>query len=451
MVSWSCVVYNPQSTKKHGRMRDIARNFRWNDFIALPGTHTRQQDSSKPCIMQSVGKHRLYCWGSGKGAHVNESCGVTLGIKHRSFPERSVVRIFSPPPELQGRGGAVRIERGDADITPIVVYVPTEPNSRKDQAASKAIWQWVHELLSSLPSRTVPVLMLDANGKTGLRHNAVGNFHENFDDSAIGCCNAALETYNGSLFHTCLLDHHMFAVNTFYDVGPTWHGWTFEGLSSRIEYICLPQSLRAHVKSCRILQQCGDALQNMVRPGRCDHRPLQVVFGYKLCFDHHAHSTTWNRTMLVQCLAGGRHREEFARQVEGCCSDPGYCWDSCILHPDFMWQQLQNIVHDAAKPIFEKSRKARSCHLPDDTAEALQQREHDRLAVVQLHNVTVFFRWVCVAMVQTASVGKDCLNCFNNGSFVRNIVNQQNTSDIFPTRQSEMDRRTGGRFSPSME
>ena len=33
-------------------------------------------------------------------------------------------------------------------------------------------------------------------------------------------------------------------------------------------------------------------------------------------------------------------------------------------------------------------------------------------------NVTVFFRWVCVAMVQTASVGKDCLNCFNNGSFV---------------------------------
>ena len=157
-------------------MRDIARNFRWNDFIALPGTHTRQQDSSKPCIMQSVGKHRFHCWGSGKGAHVNESCGVTLGIKHRSFPERSVVRIFSPPPELQGGGGAVRIKRGDADITPIVVYVPTEPNSRKDQAASKAIWQWVHELLSSLPSRTVPVLLLDANGKTGLRHNAVGNF-----------------------------------------------------------------------------------------------------------------------------------------------------------------------------------------------------------------------------------------------------------------------------------
>ena len=260
MVSWSCVVYNPQSTKKHGRMRDIARNFRWNDFIALPGTHTRQQDSSKPCIMQSVGKHRLYCWGSGKGAHVNESCGVTLGIKHRSFPERSVVRIFSPPPELQGRGGAVRIERGDADITPIVVYVPTEPNSRKDQAASKAIWQWVHDLLSSLPSRTVPVLMLDANGKTGLRHNAVGNFHEYFDDSGL---DAAMPLWRRTMIGSS--DHHMCAVNTFYDVGPTWYGWTFEGLSSRIDYICLPQSLRVHVKSCRILQQCGDALQNMVR------------------------------------------------------------------------------------------------------------------------------------------------------------------------------------------
>ena len=209
----------------------------------------------------------------------------------------------------------------------------------------------------------------------------------------------------------------MCAVNTFYDVGPTWYGWTFEGLSSRIDYICLPQSLRAHVKPCRRLQQCGVALQNMVRPGRCDHRPLQVVFEYKLCFDHHAHSTTWNRNMLVQCLAGGRHREEFARQVEGCCSDPGYCWDSCILHPDFMWQQLQNIVHDAAKPIFEKSRKEGHAIFL-----MIQQRPYNNESMTDWLwyncNVTVFFRWVCVAMVQTASVGKDCLNCFNNGSFV---------------------------------
>lgn len=392
MVQWSCVVYNPQSLKRHGRIRDIARMFRWNDFIALPGTRTPQHSHSS-CLVQSVGTHRFYHWGAGKGKHVNESCGVAIGLKKRPFPERCVVNVFSPPTHLQGRGGAIRIKRGDADITPIVAYIPTEPFTQQQREASREIWKWIHDLLSELPARTVPVLLLDANGKTGLHHNQAAGPQgvEHIHDEAIGPCDAAMESYNGSLLHTCLLDHHMFAVNTFYEVGPTWYGWTQANLCSRIDYICLPQSLRASVKSCRILQHSGDALQNMPRPGRCDHRPLQVVFEYQLCFDNVVQNTCWDRDLLQQGLRGGMQRESFAQKVEAACSEFQVNWDDASAHPSKIWTQLQTIVHEAAQSCFQVSRK-HTAHSPQDTAEALQQRQASVLAIVSLprHSVLPF-------------------------------------------------------------
>ena len=388
MVSWSCIVYNPQSTKKYGRLRDIARTFQWNDFIALPGTQMRNRSSTDAYWVQSVGKHRFYHWGAGKGQFVNDSCGVSIGIKQRPFPARCVVNIFSPPSELQGRGGTLRIKRGDADITAIVVYVPTEPSSRDQRKASQQIWTWVHDLLSALPARTVPLLLLDANEKTGLRNNPVTNSHEYFEDGVIGSCDVALESYNGSLLHLCLLDHHLFAVNTFYETGPTWYGWTQEGLSSRIDYICLPCSLRCSVKSCRILQQAGDALQNMARPGRCDHRPLQVVFDYKLCFDT-VSRPCWSREALAASLYGGPRREMFAQTIEACCTDSQHKWDPETMHPNQFWAQLQQIVHNAAQTNFAAKPRHHDLHTPTDTAEALQKRQDNNKQLVQMHRHSI--------------------------------------------------------------
>ena len=397
MVQWSCVVYNPQSLKTPGRTRDIARNFRWHDFIALPGTRI-PQTSEQSCVVQTVGTHRFYNWGAGKGKFVNDACGVSIGIKRRPFPERCVVQVFSPPSHLQGRGGAVRLKRGDADITPIVVYVPTEPYNKQQREASQAIWTWVHDLLSRLPARTVPVLLLDANGKTGLRRNPVDGVQsvEYIHDAAIGPCDAAIESYNGHLLHSCLLDHHMFAVNTFFDVGPTWYGWTSENLCSRIDYICLPQSLRMSVKSCRILQHSGDSLQNMPRPGRCDHRPLQVVFEYKLCFDDTVHRTCWDRDLLHRSLRGGVLRESFVQNVENACCNTQYSWDGASASPNQLWTQLQTIVHAAAKPCFEATRK-QAPSSPQDTTEALQQRQDSVLALVSMPRHSVLPVGSCCA------------------------------------------------------
>ena len=310
MGRWSCIVYHPQSIKQSGRLRDILRQFRWNDIIALPGTRFRQNEAALPCSTQQIGQHKVYQWGWGNGKHVNDSCGVTLAIRQRVFSEKNVVNVFSPPKDLQGRGGALRLKRGDADLTPIVVYVPPEPASVRQQTASKAIWDWVHELLSQLPARTV---------------NPVGGAAPEYcDDEAIGRSDAAVENYNGSLLHSCLLDHHMFAVNTFYDVGPTWYGWTGPHLCSRIGYVALPQSLRQAVVSCRILQGSGDALQNMARPGRCDHRPLQVVFDYKQAFGATRTKIQWDRDRMVQALSGNADSRSLAEAVEHLCQSDQY-------------------------------------------------------------------------------------------------------------------------------
>ena len=388
------------------------------------------------CTEQSVEKHRFYHWGVRKSEFVNDSCGVAIGIKHRPFPKHSVVNVFSPPPNLQGRGGALRIKCGDADITPIVMYVPPEPNSVKEEQSCKAIWNWVCEVLSALPARTVPILLLDANGKTGLQHCALGSgAAQFFDDGAVGRCDAVMETYNGSLLHSCLFDHHMFAVNTYYNVGPTWYGWTSEGLSSRIDYICLPQSLRSQVESCRILQHVGDALQNMARPGRCDHRPLQVVFEYKLCFDNSPRPTVWNRDLLVQNLAGGSCKESFIGAVEACCADPRYCWDSTVLCPNTMWGQLQQIVHDCATAAFPCDDRL-SNRAPVDTMEALQQRREDRLALVQMPRHSMLPFGTCCA-----GPGSICLQAVSEIFQQWRLAANFRKSDRFVRRLSQRDRR----------
>ena len=86
-------------------------------------------------------------------AHIR--CGVAIGIAWRRARPEHVKSMFNPPDALRGRVGAMRVKNSMLDITPIVAYFPAWPAN-----ACKTT-------LRTLPLRTMPILVVDLNGRVG--------------------------------------------------------------------------------------------------------------------------------------------------------------------------------------------------------------------------------------------------------------------------------------------
>ena len=253
--------------------------------MGLQGTQRRTEHAVE---QYTCGSHVLLEWGCQAS---DKAAGVALALRAKVFQQRNIVRVYTPPAAFQGRVGAVRVRRGDCDFCPVVAYVPVEPHTH---------------LLDSLPSRCVPILLLDANGRTGTVQSA-----------AIGAVQPQRQNRNGSLLHHLLLHHHMFAVNTFHPAGDTYFGCF--GRNSRIDYVCLPQSMHPVVRQCTVLHAAGDRLQLIPSPGRRDHRPVLVRFEHALSFQACDTRPRWDHMLLAQGVLHGRHREVFLAKVESLC------------------------------------------------------------------------------------------------------------------------------------
>ena len=85
--------------------------------------------------------------------------GVAIAIRVNTFLPANVRRIYSPPSQLAGRGGALKLVRGDAAL-----YLLPSPSNLPEKQLSEKFWKWARMILDETPSRIVPVLLLDANG-----------------------------------------------------------------------------------------------------------------------------------------------------------------------------------------------------------------------------------------------------------------------------------------------
>ena len=104
------------------------------------------------------------------------AAGVALAVRGKLFNDRNVSRVYIPPTQYQGRVGAVRFRRGDADFCITVAYIPVEPHTQAQKQYNAQLWQWIQHLLDQLPSRCLPILLLDANGRVGMESSqCVGN------------------------------------------------------------------------------------------------------------------------------------------------------------------------------------------------------------------------------------------------------------------------------------
>ena len=351
---WSAVTYNTLSCKPE-RLRHILHELRYNRFVGLQGTN-RRDDNSDPAVTQStVDKFLVFDFPCIPGGlYPTKGAGVIVAIHRAAFSVRNVVKVFVPPGEFSGRIGAVRVKRRDADFCVISAYIPVEPRTAAEQRKVVRIWKYVHWLIEQLPSRCVPILLCDANGRVGSTASP-----------GIGAANQQRENFNGSELRRLLETQHLAAVNTFYAVGHTWRGPL--GVTSRIDYVVLPNSLR--ISQCRVLHKSAAALQLIPAPGWRDHKPVQVQFHHVLAYgESHASSLVWDRDSMVKCLFYGEGRAQFLQAVEASCSDERW---ADVDGPEQTWQVQNQAIRDVSHRFFATTTYSAKRH-PEDTKEAFE-------------------------------------------------------------------------------
>ena len=132
--------------------------------------------------------------------------GVAIAIQENTFLPANVRRIYTPPAPLAGRGGALKLVRGDAAFLIMSLYLPPSPSNLREKQLSEKNWKWARKVLDETPSRVVPVLLLDASGQIS----------QTPWPEQIGKYNSKKTTFNGQCLGELLRDHHLQAANTYF-------------------------------------------------------------------------------------------------------------------------------------------------------------------------------------------------------------------------------------------
>ena len=158
--------YNPMSLVKPGRQAHIAQELKQVSILFQPGTRIRAPLSTPHGAVSTESKtHTVWDWGYGAFSKMsNRATGVRISFKKSLFKEKDHVQTWSPPHQLQGRGGAVRLAHGRADITSVITYFPVKPQLAAEQRhyenTVRALYRWVKSTILSIRAKHKRSLLL---------------------------------------------------------------------------------------------------------------------------------------------------------------------------------------------------------------------------------------------------------------------------------------------------
>ena len=215
-----------QGCHSTGRMQYLDRMFAQAKIdVACVQEGRLPGDGDSECV-----NFKMYRAGASK-----QGCGgVQVWLSHRlaSFVSATVVRS----PWIM----RVVLTLSCMHLHIISAHAPFESDS---ETRKHVFWdQLTAELVEICrDSSAYMFLGIDANAHVGT-----------IPSSSVGKHGVQKENDNGSLFRSLLEDSGLFAVNTFFNAGPTWTGST--GKRSRIDYVCASMSLKPFFKRCCICE-----------------------------------------------------------------------------------------------------------------------------------------------------------------------------------------------------
>eukprot|EP00959_Pyramimonas_sp_CCMP1952_P393267 8240081-Pyramimonas_sp.AAC.1 len=112
---------------------------------------------------------------------------------------------------------------------------------------------WTRSLVEGVGARCTPIIGVDLNDRLGhsSEDRCEGGLTSGYDpqteeeDQAVGILAAEEEGLAARLWHQCLRDLHLMAVNAFHPAGGAY--FAAGGYCSRIDFVQIPQGLRPYV------------------------------------------------------------------------------------------------------------------------------------------------------------------------------------------------------------
>lgn len=386
-MRWRFAAYNPHSAWEFSRKEEIATAFAGYHVLGLSGTKRKRHREDPACCTSQVGTFHIYEWGhSGKSEH---AAGVALYLRKQVFRDYNVRRVYDIPSEYQGRMGILRVKRGDCDFCFIVAYPWVHRQTVAEQTRTTSFWKYIDKIVSELPHRCVPIILTDSNAKNGLCRAEHGLL-QSVGSPAIGPLTPELENSSGLAFRQMLERQHLCSANSFRGPGHTYFG-NVAGVKSRIDHICIPQSLLPCILSCAVMYTLGERLQRVFGPGKRDHMPVNLIL------QHHSHfsgSTSsqrcvWNTSRLVDGVLRGDRRSELVYQVHQRLDDTHlaqyatFSPTQAVPYPDQIWTSIREAIREPACALYSQQ-QTKQFERPRDTMAAIQRHQDARASLAAL-------------------------------------------------------------------
>lgn len=349
------ISYNTMSLRAVGRVPEVLGELGHVDVLVMQGTRLQADQGGyevRTIEDDKEKRHLVVDFGYKRGEFTNRSAGVTM-VLGRRFRRAHVVRIASPPPQLAGRGGLVRLRQPDADVTVVGLYFPPRPPEhgqlRQWRRAIDSLVGWLQEMLESTPARSMPILAMDLN--SGLQYDEAGAELEvnGQGDYATGVAN-----YAGEQMAQVMRTHHLIAYNTMVECGHTYFGPRGEGKT--LDYIMGPAATRHTMRRCTTLARSARRLQIIPDTKPRDHLPLQVEMDYALGASRtRCTPRSWDYDAIAKSLqTGDMTKHKFYDTVEAEMSKVDWADLEAKTLVDEHWRRLVACITTAAQEHYAR-------------------------------------------------------------------------------------------------
>ncbi len=105
----------------------------------------------------------------GEEEYTNYHTGIAIAPKNRLLADHNVTKIYVPPDEVRGRGGALRVKRTkDTDFLFMDMYLaPSKDGNAKYDHGVEPVLDWGSEVLQDQAERTRPRVRGNLNASIG--------------------------------------------------------------------------------------------------------------------------------------------------------------------------------------------------------------------------------------------------------------------------------------------
>lgn len=298
--------YNTLNVKCNDRYIDICDQIRTH-VIAMQGTGIKKDpmETSSYSTKHINDSYSVVQWGYGKGNSTNKSAGVSIAYRRDTWKAHEVIMIDSPPTELQGRAGMIRLKSYRFDIAIYCAYMPPYLPGRRGQQAlrtTKMILEWISGHMQKLPSRTTPILLGDFNSDLKLDPNREDT------NKLVNSHGKAVEE---------MIDLMGLMVFPGRRWAPTYFG--NQNNYSRIDHIIAPRGVRHTHAVTRTMNEAARRLQLIPASGHRDHIPVKACWKMGIRYRRHQRGPErlprLDDQRLAVAVQTGEGRAPFLREV----------------------------------------------------------------------------------------------------------------------------------------